>query len=86
MNNEEFLAIVTKCMQDTDPMLVSIRVQEAWILVSALQLTHRHTGIGEKLKFQIESLARNFQDAIVELHPEAEELLEMGWSEEFDVP
>lgn len=72
-------------MTDTSPMPVVIEVQDAHMIVTSLQLAIRHPGVSKTLKKRIEATARQLQAAIVGLHPEAEEILEMGWNTAFDV-
>jgi len=55
------------------------------ILIDNLQLANRHPGISDMMKAHVERIARKFQAAIVEKHPQADTLIEMGWNTHFDV-
>jgi hypothetical protein len=85
MDQTKYIEITRKVMSDKTPLQVDIDIVSAWLLVSGLQLTVKHPGISIHLKKQLTRIARAFQARIVEHHPEAEELLEMGWNENFDV-
>jgi hypothetical protein len=52
--------------------------------VSALQLACRHPGLSTRMYDRIEGIARQFQTAVVERHPDTAEILEMGWDSQFD--
>lgn len=72
-------------MSDKTPLQVDIDIMSAWLLISGLQLAVKHPGISVHMKKHLTRIGRAFQARIVEHHPEAEELLEMGWNSEFDV-
>ncbi len=78
------LATTAAVMTDQTPLTIHITIMQAWILISAVQLTCRHPNLGQPLKDALEHAARQFQAAITEVHPEAAELLEKGWHAEYD--
>ena len=82
---EKFLEITKKVMSDDTPLPVMIDIMQAWLLVSGLQLLIKHPDVSQQMKDVWEHTARQFQEAIVELHPEAKELIEMGWNTDYDV-
>ena len=85
MNKQRFMRIATVVMQDERPLPVEINIKEAWFLVSALQLATRHPAMESRQKRHITEIGRQFQNAIVAAHPEAQELLEAGWHSQFDL-
>lgn len=85
LTEQEALALATAAMSDTQLLTVQIPIMEAWTLVAALQMTTRHPGIGEALRQRIEKIARQFQGAITNVHPEVAEVLEAGWNPAQDV-
>lgn len=85
MDEKKHWEVTERVMLDKTPLTVDIDIQSAWMLVSALQLTTRHPEISDVMKGILTKIARQFQGRIVETHPEAEELLEMGWNEAYDV-
>jgi len=84
MNQNQFIEIAKQVMSDETPIEFSIQIKEAWILVSALQLSHRHPGLGLPLKDAIQHIARQIQAAIEDRHEGAHDALEFGWNEEYD--
>lgn len=85
MDEQTALGIMRKVMPDEKPLLLEMRVREAWFMVSALQLASRHPAMSDAQKAQLLVVGQQLQDAIVERHPEAEVVLEMGWDEQYDV-
>lgn len=85
MDEQTALGIMRKVMPDETPLLLEMRIREAWFLVSALQLASRHPDMSAPQKAQLTVVGQQIQDAIVERHPEAEAVLEMGWDEQYDV-
>ncbi len=85
MDAKKFEAIGVKVMKDDTPLTVTIDIMQAWILVSGLQLLCRHPLVSQHMKDIWTHSGRQFQEAILEVHPDAEELMEMGWNEDFDV-
>lgn len=86
MDEQTAIAITGRVMSDETPLLVEIRITDAWMLVSALQLCTRHPGLSKPMRKHITHVAMQFRDAIVERHPDAEIVLEMGWDSDYDVP
>ena len=86
MDEQFFMEQTRRVMSDNTPLPVTINIQEAWLLISGLQLASRHPGISPYMKSALENIGRQFQQAIVERHPQAAELIEFGWNPEMDVP
>jgi len=76
--------VLTKAMSDERLLSVSITIAQAWMLLSAMQLTVRDPYLESGLAERIEQIARQFQGSLAELHPDWQELMEMGWNPEFD--
>lgn len=85
MDEQTALGIMRKVMPDERLLLLDMRIRDAWFLVSALQLASRHPEMGAAQKARMIAVGQQLQDAIVERHPEAEAVLEMGWDEQYDV-
>jgi hypothetical protein len=85
MDEKKYVAITEKVMSDKTPLQVDIDIMSAWLLVSALQLTVKHPELSQPMKSMLTKIARAFQARIAEHHPEADELLEMGWNAAYDV-
>lgn len=79
------IKVLEKAMRDERLLSVTITIAQAWMLVSAVQLTARHPDLESGLAQRIIELGQQFQGSIAELHPDWQELLEMGWSPEFDL-
>lgn len=84
MNEARFLELTAEIMTDTTPLPLTIQIKQAWLIVSVLQLGTRHPHISAMQKHLFRQLAQQFQAAIVERHPQANPLLNMGWDERFD--
>lgn len=85
MNEKKFFEIGHRVMSDDTEIETVIDIKQAWVLVSGLQLLCRHPEVSEQMKTIWTHTGRQLQEAIVTLHPEAEELIEMGWNTDFDV-
>lgn len=85
ISEKEFMKKALPAMQDTAPLTVTITIADAWFLVSALQMATRHPALSREMKKKITQGARQFEKAIAQRHPDAEEALVMGWDERFDV-
>lgn len=86
MDEQTALKITENAMRDETLLSVQLKIKEAWVLVSALQLCTRHSSLmNSPLNRVITHIAMQFQDAIVEHHPDTEIVLEMGWDPEYDV-
>lgn len=72
-------------MADESPLTITMRISDAWMIVSAIQLTMRHTEVDDDLRGRLTALARKYQAALATVHPAAGELLEMGWDTKYDV-
>lgn len=82
---EKYLEVLQKVMSDDTTIELEIDIMQAWLLVCGLQLLTRHPEVSQQMKDIWTHTAREFQEVILEVHPEAEELIEMGWNEDFDV-
>lgn len=85
IDEERFLEVTAKVMSDATLLPLTIQIKEAWLLVSELQFLTRNPNLGKPTLAIFAHIAKQFQQAIVELHPEANPLIEMGWDERFDV-
>lgn len=85
MDEKKYVEITAKVMSDKTPLQVDIDIMSAWLLVSSLQLAVKHPGLSNPMKTMLTRIARTFQARIAEHHPEADELLNMGWNEAYDV-
>jgi hypothetical protein len=85
MDEERFLEVTAKVMSDSTPLPLTIQIKEAWLLISGLQFLTRNPHLGKPTLAIFAHIAKQFQSAIVKLHPEANPLIEMGWDERFDV-
>lgn len=90
MNNSgedaRFLEITYDAMTDGRPLTVELKVQSAWVLLTALQLVARHPDLSSYLRDAVTNVGRQFQTAIGELHPETKVLMEQGWDSAYDKP
>ena len=85
LSEQRFVELTAKVMSDETPLPVTIQIKEAWMLISGMQLCSRHPGLSRIMRDSLEHIGRQFQQSIVELHPEANPLINMGWDERFDV-
>lgn len=79
------LQIAAQVITDKTPVRVHIEVKDLWLIVVGIQLASRHPEVSVVVKEMWEYLARYFQSMIVEIHPEAESVIEKGWHPEHDV-
>lgn len=84
MNDRQAEEIVRECMTDERPLTVHITIKDAWLLISAIQLACRHPELSVYMKDSLFSSAKMFQQQVEAVHPEAHELIEMGWDTRFD--
>lgn len=57
----------------------------ATVIISQIQLAGRHQQNRQTKTYALaEQLARRLQAAIVEVEPELNDILQMGWNQEFD--
>lgn len=85
MDQTKFIKIAKKVMSDETPLVIEMDIRDAWMLLSGLQLLVRHPAVSQHTKDIWAHTARQIQEAIVTLHPEAQPLIEMGWNSDFDV-
>lgn len=81
---KEGLEIVERVF--TDPLEVSVMlpVPELWLIVSAIQMTVTHPGLGPMMVKWYDKLGHELQAVMDEIHPESAKLLEEGWHREND--
>lgn len=79
------MAALVPMMKDEHPLVVSILVRDAWMLVSAIQFAATASDLSDAQRQWMTHIARQFQGAIANTHPEVAHILEMGWHREFDV-
>lgn len=79
------LDIFNRIMADKTRVMVRVDVHQAWLTISCAQLVTRHPDLNDEVKTEVVNMAHQFQDAIVELHPGAEQLIQMGWDTSYDV-
>lgn len=84
MDDDQALAIIGAVLTDKQPLQVNIRIQEAWLIVSAIQLASRHPGIGEAQRGALIDIAEQIAAPIIERHPDAASVIEMGWDPTHD--
>ncbi|HWN95036.1 MAG TPA: hypothetical protein VNT99_08385 [Methylomirabilota bacterium] len=68
------------------PVVLQLDLGTAMQIISALQLACRHPDFNGGARETVEGFARDAQESIGEQAPEIAEFLELGWSEEYDVP
>lgn len=85
MDEEQFMEVVSRVMQDHSLLTININVKELWLVVSNLQLAHRHPGPSQTMKDLIRHIGDQMINAICVHHPDAREPLEMGWDAQYDV-
>jgi len=86
IDETKFKVITAHVMSDEQPLAIEISIKSAWLLLSGVQLVTRHPGLHSRTKEEFEHIGRQIQEAIRDVHPEADELMEMGWNPEYDVP
>ena len=84
MDEQQARQISRQIVSDKAPLPIEVSAREAWLLVLTLQTCARSTAFSAKTSSILTGVAMKFQDAIVERHPDAELVLEMGWDEERD--
>lgn len=73
-------------MQDTQKIELTITIPQLWHVIAGLQLAWRHPGLGKPMKDTLHQITRQLSVPILITHPEMDNLLEMGWNENFDKP
>lgn len=86
MDEERGLYLAGLVMGSDVPVDLHLSIPELWLAVQGLQLTASHPFLHEPLTSQCETLGRSLGALIVAVIPEAEELLELGWHRDNDVP
>jgi len=81
----EHMAALEPMMKDEHPLVVSILVRDAWMLVAAIQFAATASDVSDVQRQWMTHVARQFQSAIAATHPEVAQILEIGWHREFDV-
>lgn len=84
ISEHEYMEIARRVMEDETAQPVVIRYTDMRMLVSGLQLCTRHPALHAPLKERLTQIARQFQEAITLMHPEAGPLIEMGWNSDYD--
>lgn len=79
------MEITRRVMSDENPVQFSGQIRDIWLLISVAQLATRHPEIGDHIIERVTHIAREMQKAIADRHPDAHELIEMGWDEQHDI-
>jgi ribulose 1,5-bisphosphate carboxylase large subunit-like protein len=82
---QEHLASLIPMMKDDESLHIGIKVRDAWMVVSAIQLASRHPEVKGEQKAWMIHVAHQFQAAVTQLYPQVGQIMEMGWHPEFDV-
>lgn len=86
MDEEQALELLKGVMTDLRPQPMSIVIRDAYVLIGFLQLAMVHPQLSDQHKQYAEHIGRQFQKAVLLMHPELEALLEAGWDRAMDVP
>lgn len=71
-------------MRDEEPQTIPLTMRDLWMIVGAVQLVIRHPEVsGDVVKICAQA-AQQIQERIIEHHPDAWLLLQMGWDERYD--
>lgn len=71
-------------MEDTEIVEVSLTMAELWQIMAAVHLATRHPEAhNEALRLAVMA-ARQIEGRIIEYHPDAWAMLQMGWDERYD--
>ena len=86
MDKKRVMEIAFRVKADNIPLRIEISAWDAWLLLSLLQMSIRRQDVKHNSLAQqhILVVGQQLQDAIVERHPQAEAILEMGWDEQYD--
>ncbi len=82
---DHHMQIAKKVMIDENTYTLQISLADTWIIVSIMQLALRHPNIGGALKIRTHELCDLFINQITTYHPEAANLLEMGFDHQHDI-
>ena len=84
MGEQEFSQQALPILSDKTPINVQLTVALQWMLVSGIQTAVRHPEMDAYTLQALRSTARQFQGNIVQRHPDAGAILEMGWNPNYD--
>ena len=85
LSDKEQMEIIKKVMSDKTVVPIQIDISDAWLLLSALQLVYRHPELSQFMKDAIFAYGDKFAERIIENHPAAAPLIQMGWDVSYDV-
>lgn len=85
LSDEQAKEVTAQVMSDQTPLQPIITIVDAWLLIGALQLATRHPEMSRFMRRALKRISGSFEKAITDLHPEARELLDMGWDPKYDV-
>ncbi len=80
------IRVTSEVLTDETDLIFEIKSAHAWLLICSLQMTMRHPDLSDYVVSMLVTIAKQFEEAITDLHPEAQRLIEMGWDSTFDVP
>jgi hypothetical protein len=83
---QKHLEAIRPAMTDDNSLHIGIKIRDAWVVITGLQLAASHPGISQVQKNWMIHVARQLQASIVAVHPEVAEIIEMGWHREYDQP
>jgi hypothetical protein len=85
MSQEAMMEVIKKLAEDKEPVSISFGMFDLFMLIAQLQLVARHPELSKHQLDFANKMGKQFQKAITSLHPEADEVIEMGWNTRFDV-
>jgi hypothetical protein len=85
LSEKEMMEITKRVMSDKSPLDIRINIMELWVLISLLQLVTRDPELSEMMKQFATHHGKQFQKVIADTHPEANQVIELGWNTRFDV-
>ncbi len=80
-----FVKRAVPIMGDTTDLPVTLQINQTWLVIISIQAATRHPDLPASTNTELTAMAKNLQSAIVQTHPEAMPLLELGWDEKYDV-
>jgi hypothetical protein len=86
MNEQEFMKQLAPIMTDERMLEIHISIRDLWFVDSVLSLAWRHPDLSLHQRNWIDHLHNQIVPAILEVHPEAAELLKAGWDVSMDQP
>ena len=81
----KFMKVAHKVMTDERSVLVELRISDIWMMISSLQYTILDPNIHDTTRAWFMSIALNFIGIIQDVHPEAAEVMMMGFDDRFHV-